>query len=145
MARKKADILTKAKKKTAIARAVIKKGTGNIRINSKSIDTITDEMVRDEIMIPFKIASNILGEGFEDNIDIYVNVRGGGVMGRAEAVKSAIARAIVKYTNNDKLKDAFLSYDRHLLVDDVRRKEPKKALRKGHTSKMFYMWKIDRT
>ncbi|MCD6522897.1 MAG: 30S ribosomal protein S9 [Candidatus Diapherotrites archaeon] len=135
MARKKADILTKAKKKTAIARAVIKKGTGNIRINSKSIDTITDEMVRDEIMIPFKIASNILGEGFEDNIDIYVNVRGGGVMGRAEAVKSAIARAIVKYTNNDKLKDAFLSYDRHLLVDDVRRKEPKKALRKGARAK----------
>lgn len=135
MPRKSIVVLTKAKKKRAIARARIKQGHGNIRINSKPIDTIGNEIVRNELMIPFKIASTILGNGFENDIDIYVNVRGGGVMGRAEAAKAAIARAIVKYTNNDKLKEAFISYDRHLLVDDVRRKESKKPLRKGARAK----------
>ncbi len=42
--------------------------------------------------------------------------------------RAAIAKALVEYTQNDKLKNAYIKYDRMLLVDDTRRVEPKKPL-----------------
>ncbi len=68
-------------------------------------------------------------------IDIAVNMRGGGVIGQAEAARTAISRAIVDFFKDQDLEKAFKEYDRALLVNDVRRKLPKKPGGKGARKK----------
>ncbi len=109
------------KRKTAIARATIKKGSGQVRINKKIIEHVEPELVRLKISEPLTIASDLV-----DEIDVEVKVRGGGIMGQADAVRTAIARGLVKWTSSSSLRDAFLKYDRSLLVSDARQKERKK-------------------
>ncbi|MGC8993587.1 MAG: 30S ribosomal protein S9, partial [Candidatus Aenigmatarchaeota archaeon] len=65
------------------------------------------------------------------NIDIYVNVRSGGLVGQAEAIRQAIAKGLIRYTKDKKLKQKFIEYDRNLLVYDPRRNEPHHASGKG--------------
>ena len=110
------------KRKTAIARATIKKGVGKVRVNKKPLEILEPELARLKISEPLLIAGDLaLG------IDIDVNVKGGGFMGQADAVRTAIARGLVKWTADEKLKDLFLEYDRNLLISDARQKEPKKV------------------
>jgi len=109
------------KRKTAIARVVIKKGSGQVRINKKLLENIEPKLARLKITEPLTIASDLVNK-----IDVDVNVRGGGVIGQADAVRTAIARGIVKWTDSSSLRDAFLKYDRSLLVSDARQKERKK-------------------
>ena len=52
-------------------------------------------------------------------------------MGQAEAARTAIARALLEFAGDPELKRMFLEYDRTLLVNDVRRKEPKKQGGRG--------------
>lgn len=59
-------------------------------------------------------------------IDIDVNVSGGGFMGQAEASRMAIARALLRWTKSARLKTTFTDYDRSMIAGDPRRKEPKK-------------------
>lgn len=59
-------------------------------------------------------------------IDIDVNVSGGGFMGQAEASRMAIARALLRWTKSARLKTVFTDYDRSMIAGDPRRKEPKK-------------------
>jgi small subunit ribosomal protein S9 len=121
-AAKKAGMHVRSKKKTAVARAVIKKGTGKIKINKMGLDCYAQGHIIEMIKEPIMIASDIIPE-----FDISVNVTGSGVMSRATCVRSAIAKAIVK-AKGKKYKDLFLLYDRSLLVDDVRKVESKKPL-----------------
>jgi small subunit ribosomal protein S9 len=78
------------------------------------------ELQQLEINEPLIIASDVLGEL---KFDIALNVKGGGLACQVEAGRLAIAKAIVKFTKNDDLKNAFLAYDRNMLVADTRRKE----------------------
>ena len=110
------------KRKTAIARATIKKGVGRIRVNKKPLEIFEPELARLKISEPLTLAGNVAS-----GVDIDVNVRGGGVMGQADAVRTAIARGLVEWTSDERLKDLFLEYDRNLLVSDARQKEPKKV------------------
>ena len=73
-----------------------------------------------EISEPLVIAKDVLSE-LEFNISI--NVKGGGIACQVEAGRLAIAKAIVKFTKNDDVKNAFLAYDRNMLIADTRRKE----------------------
>lgn len=118
------------KRKTAIARATIQKGNGMVRVNKKPVQLYEPEIARLKIFEPLKIA-----EKFIDKINIDVNVRGGGFMSQANAVRTAIAQGLVKFTGDPGLKLTFLEYDRSLLVSDSRRKEPKKPLGRGARKK----------
>lgn len=109
------------KNKTAIARATITKGTGKTRINKKPVEIYEPEFVRLKISEALMLAGDAVS-----GIDIDVNVRGGGIVGQANAVRTAIARGIVEWTNDTKIRDAFAAYDRNLLVNDSRQKETKK-------------------
>ncbi len=109
------------KRKSAIARATIRDGTGRIRINGRLLETIKPEIIYDKIREPLILA----GEAIVKKVDIDVNVSGGGINGQAEATRLAIGKALNQWTNN-KLQSKFLDYDRGLLVADVRRKEPYK-------------------
>ncbi len=121
--KRKTGLNTKSKKKTAVARAVIKKGTGKVKINNMNIDTITPTRVKRFIQEPIILAPDVA-----EKADISIKISGGGFMGQAVAARSAIAKALVDFSKDKKLKETFLGYDRLLLVDDPRRKEAKKPL-----------------
>jgi len=121
---------TSGKRKTAIARATVQKGTGLVRINKKPVEIYEPEIARWKIMEPIKIAGTLI-----DKVNIDVNVSGGGFMSQANAVRTAIARGILEFTGDPSLKLAFLDHDRSLLVSDSRRKEPKKPLGRGARKK----------
>ena len=121
---------TSGKRKTAIARATVQKGTGLIRINKKPVEIYEPEIARWKILEPIQIADNYI-----KSVDIDVNVKGGGFMSQASAVRTAIAKGLVDYTNDPSLKLAYLDHDRSLLVSDSRRKEPKKPLGRGARKK----------
>lgn len=116
-------INTSGKRKRAIARATLKPGKGRVRINQVPIDIITPKMYQ------MKITEPLLLSGDLSQLDIEVNVNGGGISSQAEAARLAIARALVQ--NNKKLEKVFLNYDRHLMVADVRRHESSKPGRNG--------------
>jgi small subunit ribosomal protein S9 len=113
-------IITTGKRKTAVAKAVIKEGIGRVRINKIPIEIWPMELPRKVMLEPLKIAGELANK-----VDIDVKVSGGGVMGQSEAVRTAIARGLVEFFGDEELKKAFLEYDRTLLVNDVRRKLPK--------------------
>ncbi len=115
----KQEIIVAGKRKTAIARAKIREGTGIIKINKipYTLSSFIRVMMIEE---PLMIAQEQLGK---INFDIDVNVNGGGHESRIEASRLAIAKAIVAFSKSEKLKKAYLAYDRNLLVADVRRKE----------------------
>ncbi len=109
-------INTSGKRKRSIARATLKQGTGLIKINHQPIDIYQPKMARLKLREPLILAENVANE-----VNININVKGGGVISQTEAARLALSRALVKY--NKKLEKVFLDYDRHLLIADVRRKE----------------------
>jgi len=115
-------LVVSGKRKTAIARATIKPGRGRVRINRIPLEIYEPEIARLKIMEPLMLA----GEEVWKQIDINVNVKGGGFMGQAEAARIAIARGLLKWTKSSHLKTVFYKYDRTMIAGDPRRKEPKK-------------------
>ena len=114
-------IITSGKRKTAIARAVIRPGKGRIRINKVPLEIWEPKIARDKIMEPLMLAGDA-----SKQVDIDVKVQGGGFMGQAEAARMAIARGLLKWTKSSHLRTLFITYDRTMLAGDPRRKEMKK-------------------
>ena len=114
------------KRKRAIARATLKIGKGNVRVNNQMLESFEPKFARMKIMEPLILAGDLAKK-----VDIDINVAGGGIISQAEASRLAIARALVEYSKSNILKDNFLKYDRHLLVADTRRKEAAKPNRHG--------------
>ncbi|HEY7588286.1 MAG TPA: 30S ribosomal protein S9 [Thermoplasmata archaeon] len=123
-------IVASGKRKMAVARASLRKGRGAVRINSVPVEIIPYELARLKILEPLRLAGKKV-----ESIDIDVNVQGGGVMGQADAVRTAIARGLVQYLNDSELETLFRDYDRTLIVPDTRRKLPKKPLGRGARKK----------
>jgi small subunit ribosomal protein S9 len=122
----KKTISSSGKRKTSIARASFKEGPGIVRINKKLLDVVEPALVREKIQQPLYLAGDLA-----KRLNISVTIRGGGVMGQADAARTAIARGLIDWTNDLNLKDLFLKQDRSLLVNDYRQKEPKKFGGKG--------------
>ncbi len=121
---------TSGKRKTAIARAVVKAGTGKVTVNKVPIEVFTPELARLKIEEPLTLVPEKA-----QNVDIAVIVNGGGVMGQAAAARTAIARGLVDYYKDDELEAIFRSYDRSLLINDDRRKLPKNPMGPGARAK----------
>ena len=114
------------KRKTAIARATVMRGKGRVRVNHIPVEIMTPELVRLKVMEPLRLAGKRI-----ETLDIDINVQGGGIMGQADAVRTAIARGLVQYTGDQELEAIYRDYDRTLMVPDTRRKLPKKPLGRG--------------
>jgi small subunit ribosomal protein S9 len=112
---------TSGKKKTAVARATARDGSGRVRVNSVPIELVEPEIARLKMLEPFRIV-----DGVRDAVDLDISVEGGGFSGQADAVRTAIARALVQHTNDAELRDAYMEFDRSLLVNDIRQTESKK-------------------
>lgn len=122
--KKDKTIISSGKRKKSVARAVLTEGNGNVRINKKDYKTMQlfDKLKIEE---PLRIAEEILGHN-KVNFDVSIYVRGGGEKGQIEAARLALARAISEFAKSKELTNAFLNYDRSLVVADVRRKETNK-------------------
>jgi small subunit ribosomal protein S9 len=115
-------LVVSGKRKTAMARAVVKPGIGRVRINRVPIEIFEPEIAREKIMEPLLQA----GDAVWKQLDMDVKVSGGGYMGQAEAARMAIANALLKWTKSAHLRTVFVDYDRTMIAGDFRRKEPKK-------------------
>ena len=115
-------LVISGKRKTAVARAVVKPGIGRIRINRIPLEVYEPEIAREKIMEPLMQAGNDVLK----QLDVDVKVSGGGYMGQAEASRMVIANALLKWTKSSRLRRVFVEYDRTMVVGDARRKEPKK-------------------
>jgi len=123
-------VVASGKRKTAVARATVRKGRGVVRVNSVPVEIYPMELARLKILEPLRLAGRKA-----ETVDIDVSVQGGGVMGQADAVRTAIARGLVDYLNDEELETTYRDYDRTLIVPDTRRKLPKKPLGRGARKK----------
>jgi small subunit ribosomal protein S9 len=109
---------TIGRRKTAIARIYLTPGKGNIVVNNRELkDYFTTEILQYVATQPLALL------GVRENYDIKVNMDGGGFSGQAEALRLAIARAMLEIDpeNRPKLKAAgFLTRDPR----EVERKKP---------------------
>jgi small subunit ribosomal protein S9 len=123
-------VVSSGKRKSAVARASVRKGKGVVRINGVPVEIFEPHLARVMIMEPLTLAGERSGK-----VDIEVNVMGGGVMGQANASRTAIAKGLVQFLEDDELHTMYTKYDRSLLVSDPRRKLPKNPQGRGARKK----------
>jgi len=118
------------RRKEAVARVYLGKGTGNITVNTKEYKAYFPVMyLQNQVELPLK---NI--EGGLTSFDIVVNVQGGGPKGQAEAIKMGISRALCEV--NPEYRPALKKLS--LLTRDSRSVERKKfGKRKARRSFQF--------
>ena len=79
------------KRKTSIARVILRPGDGTTWINGRTIEEYFPRAThRTALMAPLRVA------GAEGTYDLRVRVEGGGPTGQAEAIRHGIARALVE-------------------------------------------------
>jgi small subunit ribosomal protein S9 len=119
-------VLATGKRKAAIARATVRKGQGLLRYNGVPVELVEPEIVRQKIQEPLLMVGDRVRA-----VNITVSTRGGGVIGQASAARTAVARGLVAWLKDDALRASFKHYDRTLLVNDPRRKLPKRPGGRG--------------
>ncbi len=85
------------RRKAAIARVILKEGNGEITINHRTLDTYFPSSI-----LQYIVKQPLTLLGVDGKYDIRVNLDGGGYKGQAEALRLAIARALVKLNPEDK-------------------------------------------
>lgn len=121
---------TSGKRKTAVARAVVREGTGKVTINKVPLGIYSPELAKLKIEEPLGLVPEMVSK-----VDIAVIVNGGGIMGQAAAARTAIARGLVDFYKDEELEAVFRAYDRTLIINDDRRKLPKNPLGHGARAK----------
>lgn len=119
------------RRKSAVARVYLTEGTGKITINKRDL---TDYFPSKLVQFVVKQPLNLLG--VVEKYDIKVNLCGGGYTGQSQALRLAIARALVKINEDDKKAlraEGFITRD----ARSVERKKPgqPKARRRFQFSK----------
>lgn len=119
------------RRKCAVARIYVKEGQGNILVNDRDFKVYFPEE-----RLQFVVEQPLVTIGVKGKYDIKVNLEGGGFKGQAEALRLAIARALVEINPENKSplrKEGFLTRDPR----EVERKKPgqKKARKRFQFSK----------
>ena len=117
------------RRKSAVARVFMKRGTGSIVVNGKPVDEffsrVTGRMI---VRQPLELVEQTA------SFDIRVNVSGGGESGQAGAVRHGITRALIEY--DAELKSALSKAG--FVTRDAREVERKKVgLRSARRAKQF--------
>ncbi|MBR1446534.1 MAG: 30S ribosomal protein S9 [Alloprevotella sp.] len=119
------------RRKSAVARIFVKEGTGKITINKRDLaDYFPSPILQYVVKQPLTLLDA------EGKYDIMVHLNGGGYTGQSQALRLAIARALVKINADDKAalrKEGFMTRDSR----SVERKKPgqPKARRRFQFSK----------
>ncbi|MFW9834392.1 MAG: 30S ribosomal protein S9 [Candidatus Thorarchaeota archaeon] len=114
-------VVSTGKRKTSLAKATIKDGTGRIRINGRPVEILQPELARMRVMEPLIL----FGEGWK-RYDIRIRTKGGGFMSQADAIRMAIATGLIQMSQDFEARSKMIEHDRTMLVGDPRRTEPKK-------------------
>jgi small subunit ribosomal protein S9 len=86
------------RRKTAVARVILKAGDGTIQVNGRAFETFfPQEIYRNDILRSFDVTET------KGKYDVHVNVDGGGVAGQAGAVRLGIARALVELSEDNRI------------------------------------------
>jgi len=124
-------INTLGRRKTSVARIYMQPGKGQIIVNERELkDYFPSEILQTTVRQALTVVKQ------EANYDLNVNVEGGGSKGQAEAIRLAIARALVTINNENRpalKKEGLMTRDSRM----VERKKPgrRKARRKFQFSK----------
>ncbi|HLG31566.1 MAG TPA: 30S ribosomal protein S9 [Ignavibacteriaceae bacterium] len=106
------------RRKTSVARVILRNGSGKININGKELERAFPLLVnREDILSPLR-ATETFG-----SYDVKVKVQGGGVTGQAQAIKLGIARALV---------DINPDFRKSLKVDSALTRDPRMVERKKY-------------
>jgi small subunit ribosomal protein S9 len=106
------------RRKTSVARVILKPGAGAFRINDRTLEEYFPvDTLRTEVMSPFT-ATELTGK-----YDVIANVDGGGLTGQAGAIKLGIARALVEINGELKVK---------LRLNDMMTRDPRMVERKKY-------------
>jgi len=117
------------KRKSSIARVILKKGDGTIQVNSRPIE---DYFPRAYLQTVAK--QSLVTSGYDGSVDVRVRVHGGGLSGQASAVRHGIAKALCEI--DPELRGELKR--RGMLTRDARVKERRKAgLKKARKKPQF--------
>ena len=111
------------KRKRAVAKLRLNPGNGKIFYNFLPSEEL-GLFHRLALIEPLRIFNQELGG--ELKYDFHIKTSGGGKEGQIQAARLVIARALLAITGSDTLKKTFVKYDRNMIVQDSRRKEPYK-------------------
>jgi small subunit ribosomal protein S9 len=123
------QIQATGKRKSSIARVILRPGDGSFEVNSRSLDEyFPRQYLRAVARQP------LLTAGYESSVSVHVRVHGGGITGQAGAVRHGIARALCEI--DPELRPELKR--RGLLTRDARKKERRKAgLKKARKRPQF--------
>jgi len=126
---KDAQIQATGKRKSAIARVILRPGSGAFDVNGHTIDVYFPREYLQTVA-----RQSLVTAGYESNVDVIVRVHGGGISGQAGAVRHGIARALCEI--DPELRPELKR--RGLLTRDARKKERRKAgLKKARKKPQF--------
>jgi small subunit ribosomal protein S9 len=101
------------RRKTAVARVYLRPGSGNITVNNKDFKVyFPSDVLQIIVNQPLELV-NELGK-----FDFFVNVKGGGVSGQAQAVRMGIARSLVESSPENRpviKKEGYLTRDSRMV------------------------------
>lgn len=106
------------RRKSAVARIFVTEGTGKITINNKDLQVYFPSSI-----LQYVVKQPLMTLDVAEKYDIKVNLDGGGYTGQSQALRLAIARALVKINADDKKalrSEGFLTRD----AREVERKKP---------------------
>jgi len=79
------------RRKTAVARVILRSGNGKITVNDKEFEHFFPQLLsREDILLPFR-ATDTMGK-----FDVHAKVNGGGTTGQAQSIRLGIARALLE-------------------------------------------------
>jgi small subunit ribosomal protein S9 len=106
------------RRKTSVARVILKSGNGKITINDKEFEHFFPQLLsREDILMPLRVTET------EGKYDVHVKVNGGGTTGQAQSVRLGIARALVEINPE---------YRAKLKVDGLLTRDPRMVERKKY-------------
>ncbi len=86
-----ADKIYVGRRKNAVARVILRNGSGKVKINKREFDKYFPlKTNRDDVLLPFNLTETF------GKYDVLANVNGGGFSGQAEAIRLGISRALVE-------------------------------------------------
>jgi len=82
---------TSGRRKTSVARAYVTAGTGNIEVNGKDYKQYFTTPT-----LHYYVTQSLMISNVRENYDVKVTVNGGGITGQAQAIRLAVAKALVE-------------------------------------------------
>lgn len=124
-------VLAVGRRKASFARATVKGGKGHVFVNRRALEVHQPELARLKILEPLTLVPELA-----KRVDINVDVSGGGFMGQADAARTAIARGLIEWSGDAKVRELFKQHDWTLIKSDARFKEAKKPGGRGARAKV---------